>query len=149
MRMFIAVLTAFILVACTKTVYVPVDRVRTVTNTERDTIIKIKPVKEMVYVVTRDTIARARTSYAEAEASLTSGQLALNLQNLDVEIPVETKILETFIRDSVPYPVEVTKYEGVRYVPWYDKVIRWLALACIILNAFGINVFDIRKLFRL
>ena len=149
MRTFIAVLTAFILVACTKTVYVPVDRVRTVTNTERDTIIKIKPVKEMVYVVTRDTIARARTSYAEAEASLTSGQLALNLQNLDVEIPVETKVLETFIRDSVPYPVEVTKYEEVRYVPWYDKVIRWLALACIILNAFGINVFDIRKLFRL
>lgn len=149
MRTFIAVLTAFLFVACTKTVYVPVDRVRTVTNTERDTIIKIKPVKEMVYVVTRDTIARARTSYAEAEASLTSGQLALNLQNLDVEIPVETKILETFIRDSVPYPVEVTKYEKVRYVPWYDKVIRWLALACIILNAFGINVFDIRKLFRL
>lgn len=149
MRMFIAVLTAFILVACTKTIYVPVERVRTVTNTERDTIIKIKPVKEMVYVVTRDTIARAKTSYAEAEASLTSGQLALNLQNLDVEIPVETKILETFIRDSVPYPVEVTKYEKIRYVPWYDKVIRWLALACIILNAFGINLFDIRKIFRL
>lgn len=149
MRTFIAVLTAFLFVACTKTVYVPVERIRTMTNTERDTIIKIKPVKEMVYVVTRDTIARAKTSYAEAEASLTSGQLALNLQNLDVEIPVETKILETFIRDSVPYPVEVTKYEKVRYVPWYDKVIRWLALACIILNAFGINVFDIRKLFRL
>lgn len=149
MRTFIAVLTAFLFVACTKTVYVPVERVRTVTNTERDTIIKIKPVKEMVYVVTRDTIARARTSYAEAEASLTSGQLALNLQNLDVEIPVETKILETFIRDSVPYPVEVTKYEKVRYVPWYDKVIRWLALACIILNVFGINLFDIRKIFRL
>lgn len=149
MRMFIAVLTAFILVACTKTVYVPVERVRTVTNTERDTIIKIKPVKEMVYVVTRDTIARAKTSYAEAEASLTSGQLALNLQNLDVEIPVETKILETFIRDSVPYPVEVTKYEKIRYVPWYDKVIRWLALACIILNAIGLNIFDIRKIFRL
>lgn len=149
MRTFIAVLTAFLFVACTKTVYVPVDRVRTVTNTERDTIIKIKPVKEMVYVVTRDTIARARTSYAEAEASLTSGQLALNLQNLDVEIPVETKILETFIRDSVPYPVEVTKYEKIRYVPWYDKVIRWLALACIILNAIGFNIFDIRKIFRL
>lgn len=149
MKAAIAILITFLLVACTKTVYVPVERVRTVTNTERDTIIKIKPVKEMVYVVTRDTIARARTSYAEAEASLTSGQLALNLQNLDVEIPVETKVLETFIRDSVPYPVEVTKYEKVRYVPWYDKVIRWLALACIILNAFGINLFDIRKIFRL
>lgn len=149
MKAVIAILITFILVACTKTVYVPVERVRTVTNTERDTIIKIKPVKEMVYVATRDTIARARTSYAEAEASLTSGQLALNLQNLDVEIPVETKILETFIRDSVPYPVEVTKYEKVRYVPWYDKVIRWLALACIILNAIGFNVLDLRKIFRL
>lgn len=149
MKTVIAVLTAFILVACTKTIYVPVERVRTVTNTERDTIIKIKPVKEMVYVVTRDTIARAKTSYAEAEASLTSGQLALNLQNLDVEIPVETKVLETFIRDSVPYPVEVTKYEKIRYVPWYDKVIRWLALACIILNAIGFKIFDIRKIFRL
>lgn len=149
MKAAIAILITFLLVACTKTVYVPVERVRTVTNTERDTIIKIKPVKEMVYVVTRDTIARAKTSYAEAEASLTSGQLALNLQNLDVEIPVETKVLETFIRDSVPYPVEVTKYEEVRYVPWYDKVIRWVALACIILNAFGINLFNIRKIFRL
>ena len=149
MKAAIAILITFLLVACTKTVYVPVERVRTVTNTERDTIIKIKPVKEMVYVVTRDTIARAKTSYAEAEASLTSGQLALSLQNLDVEIPVETKVLETFIRDSVPYPVEVTKYEEVRYVPWYDKVIRWVALACIILNAFGINLFNIRKIFRL
>lgn len=149
MKAAIAILITFFIVACTKTIYAPVERVRTVTNTERDTIIKIKPVKEMVYVVTRDTIARARTSYAEAEASLTSGQLVLNLQNLDVEIPVETKVLETFIRDSVPYPVEVTKYEKIRYVPWYDKVIRWLALACIILSAFGINLFDIRKLFRL
>lgn len=149
MKAAIAILITFFIVACTKTVYVPVERVRTVTNTERDTIIKIKPVKEMVYVVTRDTIARAKTSYAEAEASLTSGQLSLNLQNLDVEIPVETKVLETFIRDSVPYPVEVTKYEKIRYVPWYDKVIRWLALACIILNAIGFNIFDIRKIFRL
>lgn len=149
MKAAIAILITFFIVACTKTIYVPVERVRTVTNTERDTIIKIKPVKEMVYVVTRDTIARAKTSYAEAEASLTSGQLALNLQNLDVEIPVETKILETFIRDSVPYPVKVTKYEKIRYVPWYDKVIKWAALACIILNAFGINLFNIRKIFRL
>lgn len=122
------------LTSCTKTVYVPVERTRTVTVTERDTVVNVKLEKEVIRVKTRDTIAHAETRYAFASArwSAEREQLALNLENKQVSIPVETKYIETVKVDSIPFPVEVPV--PVRYVAWYDKVLHWLA------GAFGIYV---------
>lgn len=122
------------LTSCTKTVYVPVERTRTVTVTERDTVVNVKLEKEVIRVKTRDTIAHAETRYAFASArwSAEREQLALNLENKQVSIPVETKYIEVVQKDSIPYPVEVPV--PVRYVAWYDKVLHWL------FGAFGIYV---------
>lgn len=122
------------LTSCTKTVYVPVERTRTVTVTERDTIVDVRLEKEVVRAVTRDTIAHAATRYAIASARWSGEreQLALVLENKQVSIPVETKYIEVVQKDSIPYPVEVPV--PVRYVAWYDKVLHWLA------GAFGIYI---------
>ncbi len=134
--------------ACTKTVYVPVETVRTVTKTERDTVVQVKIKRESVFVRTRDTIARAETSVAEAEARVSGGQLALDLRNKDTTIAAETKVVVINTVDSIPYAVPTPIEVKVRYVVWYDKVIRWAGLAVLVLSAFGITIFDIRKLFK-
>lgn len=146
----IAVVVVTCLYACARRVYVPVEHVTTITKTEHDTVIQVRIEKETVSVATRDTIALAETKYAEAVAvwSGQQAQLALTLQNKDVKIPVETKYIEIIRRDSVPYPVEVPVVEKVKFTPWYDKILRWVALAVIVAGAFGFNVFDLKRLFR-
>lgn len=134
--------------ACTKTVYVPVETVRTVTKTERDTVVQVKIKRESVFVRTRDTIARAETSVAEAEARVSGGQLALDLRNKDTTIAAETKVVVINTVDSIPYVVPTPIEVKVRHVAWYDKVIRWAGLVVLVLSAFGITIFDIRKLFK-
>lgn len=134
--------------ACTKTVYVPVETVRTVTKTERDTVVQVKIKRESVFVRTRDTIARAETSTAEAEARVSAGLLALDLRNKDTTIAAETKVVVINTVDSIPYVVPTPIEVKVRYVSWYDKVIRWAGIAVLVLSAFGITIFDIRKLFK-
>lgn len=134
--------------ACTKTVYVPVETVRTVIKTERDTVVQVKIKRESVFVRTRDTIARAETSVAEAEARVSGGQLALDLRNKDTTIAAETKVVIINTVDSIPYAVPTPFEVKVRYVAWYDKVIRWAGLVVLVLSVFGITIFDIRKLFK-
>lgn len=134
--------------ACTKTVYVPVETVRTVTKTERDTVVQVKIERESVFVKTRDTIARAETCVAEAEARVSDGQLALDLRNKGTPVDVKTKVEIIHTIDSIPYVVPTPIEVKVRHVAWYDKVIRWAGLAVLVLSAFGITLFDIRKLFK-
>lgn len=134
--------------ACTKTVYVPVETVRTVTKTERDTVVQVKIERESVFVRTRDTIARAETSIAEAEARVSGGQLALDLRNKDTTVAAETKVVVINTVDSIPYVVPTPVEVKVRYVAWYDKLIRWAGLAILVLSAFGVTIFDIRKMFK-
>jgi len=135
-----------VLASCTKTVYVPVETVRTVVKEERDTIIKIRPPNEMQTVATTDTIAVAETSLARAKAEVSKGRLTLDIRNKRDSIPVQTKVISVYKTDSVAYPVEVPVEIMVRSVAWYDKVIRWICVGVIGLSFFGITILDIRKL---
>ena len=135
-----------VLTSCTKTVYVPVETVRTVVKEERDTIIKIRPPNEAQTVSTADTIAVAETSLARARAEVNKGMLTLDIRNKRDSIPVQTKVISVYKTDSVAYPVEVPVEIEVRSVTWYDKVIRWVCVGVIGMSLFGITIFDIRKL---
>lgn len=135
-----------VLASCTKTVYVPVETVRTVVKETRDTIIKIRSPNETQTVTTADTVAVAETSLARARAKVSSGLLTLDIRNKRDSIPVQTKVTTIYKTDSVAYPVEVPVEIKVRSVTWYDKVIRWICVGVIGLSLFGITVFDIRKL---
>lgn len=145
MRVLIYLALVFACLSCTKMVYVPTETVRTVKEVERDTVFAVKIVRDSMIVLTRDTIARAETNVAEAKAVVSAGQLALNIRNKDVNLPVPVKIKTVFITDSIPYPVEVPVEVRVKYTPWYDKVIRWAAVALFVMSAFGVTLFDLRK----
>lgn len=145
MRNFLLILV-LVLASCTKTVYVPVETVRTVVKGERDTIIKILPPNETQTVTTTDTIAVAETSLARARAKVSKGLLTLDIRNKRDSIPVQTKVISVYKTDSVAYPVEVPVKIKVRSVTWYDKVIRWICVGVIGLSFFGVTIFDIRKL---
>lgn len=135
-----------VLASCTKTVYVPVETVRTVVKETRDTIIKIRPPNETQTVTTVDTVAVAETSLARARAEVSKGSLTLGISNKRDSIPVQTKVISVYKTDSVAYPVEVPVEIKVRSVTWYDKVIRWICVGVIGLSFFGITILDIRKL---
>ena len=135
-----------VLASCTKTVYVPVETVRTVVKETRDTIIKIRPPNETQTVTTADTVAVAETSLARARAEVSKGSLTLDIRNKRDSIPVQTKVISVYKTDSVAYPVEVPVEIKVRSVTWYDKVIRWTCVGVIGLFFFGITILDIRKL---
>lgn len=135
-----------VLASCAKTVYVPVETVRTVVKEARDTIIKIHPPDETQTVTTADTIAVAETSLARARAEVSKGLLTLDIRNKRDLIPVQTKVISVYKTDSVAYPVEVPVEIKVRSVTWYDKVIRWICVGVIGMSLFGTTIFDIRKL---
>lgn len=135
-----------VLASCTKTVYVPVETVRTVVKEERDTIVRIHPPNETQTVATTDTIAVAETSLARAKAKVSKGLLTLDIRNKRDSITVQTKVISVYKTDSVAYPVEVPVEIKVRSVTWYDKVIRWICVGVIGLSFFGITILDIRKL---
>lgn len=114
-------------IACTKTVYVPIERKVTVTVKETDTLVMTKVEKETVHVETPDTCAHAETKYAEADACVSKGRLNLNIRNKDAPVETKTKVITKTIYDSIPYPVEVPVIKKVRYVAWYDKASRWIS----------------------
>lgn len=114
------------LFACTKTVYVPVEKKTEVVIEKRDTVVHTKIEKEVVEVVTPDTVAVAQTRYAEARAEVSRGRLTLGLRNKDDSIKVATRVIYKTVRDSIPYPIEVIKEKKVRYVSWFDRMIRWV-----------------------
>lgn len=115
-----------LVLSCTKTVYVPVERKTEVLVERRDTIVHTKIEKEVVEVVTPDTVAVAQTRYAEARAEVSRGRLKLGLRNKDDSIKVATRVIYKTVRDSIPYPIEVIKEKKVRYVTWFDRMIRWV-----------------------
>lgn len=127
------ILSATILCSCAKTVYVPVERKTEITVERRDTVLLTKIEKEVVEVHTPDTVAYARTNYAEATAHVSKNRLSLSLRNTNDNVRVSTNVIYKTIRDSIPYPVEVIKEKKVRYVTWYDKVIRWVGGASALL----------------
>lgn len=131
-------------IACTKTVYVPIERKVTVTVKETDTLVMTKVERETVHVETPDTCAHAETKYAEADACVSNGRLNLNIRNKDAPVETKTKVITKTIYDSIPYPVEVPVIKKIRYVAWYDKAARALSLIVILtlVIVFGVKIWS-------
>ena len=114
------VLCFYSLTSCkTKTVYVPVERVRTETVTVKDTIteIKLEHIRDSVSVP--DSASYLSNKYAYSYARITGGILSHSLSTHPVSIPVEVKYIEKTITDSIPVPYEVKVYE------YKDKPLSW------------------------
>lgn len=109
MRMLIYICIAFMLLSCTRTVYVPVETTRTVTTTVVDTFVEIVTPSERVVNVTTDTTSTIKTMYATSTATVSKGILSHEITQHARKDSVKTQIVYIHETDSVPYPVAITE----------------------------------------
>lgn len=108
MKTIITIIISFLLIGCSPVKYIPIETVKTVTEVVRDTSVIYKPIKEFVYIQTKDTVSRLETSFAVSEASYTNGQLNHRLENKDsIQVKIEYK--DRIITVTKEIPVEVVK----------------------------------------
>ena len=99
---------------CTRKVYVPVDRTRTVTETLVDTVVEIR-LERMADTVTVEAYGRDTSSYLSdglyySHASWQGGMLGHSLGTLPgAKVSDTLQIRYIHTTDSIPYPVEVEK----------------------------------------
>ena len=120
---------------CAKTVYVPVQSTKTITETVHDTIVEVKLQTFRDSIVTPDTVSRLENKYSYSAALWSAGRLTHTLGVKDIDIPVTLQYIETVITDSiaVPYPVETVKTEYRQR--WWQEALMWLGVAALILFA--------------
>jgi len=98
----------FTLWACTRKVYVPVESTTVITETVRDTIVKVKLATYRDTITTPDTISHLSNPYAESYARVSGGQLHHSLTSNAPEVDVKTVIVyrDKNVIKKVPYPVD-------------------------------------------
>lgn len=126
-----ALLLTLVCAACTRTVYVPTETVRRVTQVVRDTAIAVPVDPERAQSTTRDTCSHLETSLAVSDASVSGGVLHHTLEQLG-EVPARIRYIETLRVDSVPVPYPVYVDRPVpQPVPWWQRALMWAGGAAI------------------
>ena len=115
--------------ACSRKIYIPVEKTVTVTETVRDTVVQVQIEKEYVKNITPDTTSTVETKYARSTATYhgQSGLLEHDIENKQDSIPVKVvyKDREVIKEIPAPYPVEVEKkVEVPTRMPlrWWEKI---------------------------
>lgn len=122
-----------LLASCTKTVYVPVERVKTVTTTVVDSFVEVVTPPESVTNTTTDTTSVIATRYATSTATVSNGVLTHNLTQHARKDSVKTQTVYIHETDSVPYPVDVaTTKEVVPQWAWWALAVSFLTVSFII-----------------
>ena len=122
-----------LLASCTKTVYVPVERVKTVTTTVVDSFVEVVTPPESVTNTTTDTTSVIATRYATSTATVSNGVLTHNLMQHARKDSVKTQTVYIHETDSVPYPVDVaTTKEVVPQWAWWALAVSFLTVSFII-----------------
>ena len=126
----------YFVTGCTKTVYVPVQSTRTVTEIIRDTTVQVQLQAIRDSATVADTLSRLENKYAYSDAIWSRGMLSHSLGIKPVDIPIEIQHKEIIRTDSIqiPYPVEVEKI--VYRVRWWQQALMWLGVALLALVGF-------------
>lgn len=101
-----------LLLSCTKKIYVPVHSITTITETVRDTVVRVALQLYRDSVTTPDTISHLSNTYCESWARVSGGMLLHSLRSSGDSIPVKVQKMERLRVDSitVPYPVDRPVY---------------------------------------
>ena len=142
MRRFLAVLSVFAVVftACTKKIYIPVEKVVTVHQIDsvavHDTTVQYRLQTEYVKTYAKDTIS-LETAFSQFRAWQDTSMNVLvgeakNKPSTEINIQWRERIVvrDSIVKQDVPVPYEVVK--EVKYVPWYVKLFAWLGFAFVI-----------------
>lgn len=124
--------------ACSRKIYIPVEKTVTVTETVRDTVVQVRIEKEYVKNITPDTTSTVETKYARSTATYhgESGLLEHDIENKQDSIPVKVvyKDKEVIKEIPAPYPVEVEKkVEVPARMPlrWWEKIFFYAGIATV------------------
>ena len=124
--------------ACSRKIFIPVEKTVTVTETVRDTVVQVQIEKEYVKSITPDTTSTIETKYACSTATYhgESGLLEHNIENKQDCIPVKVVYKDKEIVKEVPapYPVEVEKkVEVPTRMPlrWWEKIFFYAGMATV------------------
>lgn len=134
MRSLIYICIVFVLLSCTRTVYVPVETTRTVTKTVVDTFFEVLTPAERVVNVTTDTTSTIKTLYATSTATVSNGILAHEITQHARKDSVKTQTVYINTTDSVPFAVPYPVVE--EYVPSWCWVLSILAGICVCVSIY-------------
>lgn len=124
--------------ACTRTVYVPVESVRTVTTTVVDTFTKVVMPPTKVVNTTTDTTSTLTTGAATSTATVNGGVLYHELIEHERVDSLPVKIVTIHEIDSVPHIVEVERVTEI--TPpwcWWSLLINGITIAAIAIILIG------------
>ena len=110
---------------CTRKVYVPVETTTVITETVRDTIVKVKLATYRDTITTPDTLSHLSNPYAESYARVSGGLLHHSLTSNAPEVEVKTviKYRDREVIKKEPYPVKVEKIVEVE-----KKLSQWQSI---------------------
>lgn len=129
-----------LLLSCTKTVYVPVDRTKTVTTTVVDSFVEVVTPPERVTNTTTDTTSVISTLYATSTATVNNGILTHDLTQHARKDSVKTQTVYIHETDSVPFTVPYPVVE--QYVPPWGW---WLSILAFVLICVSLYIMCSRK----
>jgi hypothetical protein len=130
MRKLIYVFLVLLLIIGCKTPhpqYIPVETVRTVTETLRDTVIQVKLEVHNDTVALPDTVSYLKNKYVESWAKYSKGLLMHSLKILDTPIPVKATVKDIQKSDTirVPYPVKGDPVLIEKELSWWQALFIW------------------------
>lgn len=119
-----------LLVGCkSKTVFVPVESIRTVKEIEtvRDTILQVKLVPYYSETATEKDSSYLENEYAYSEAKFDGKLLHHSLGIFDKNIPYKTKYVDRYIHisDSIPVPYQVVEYREINILTSFQSFQIW------------------------
>lgn len=123
-----------LLLSCTKTVYVPVERIKTVTTTVVDSFVEIVTPPERVTNTTTDTTSVISTLYATSTATVSNGILTHDLTQHARKDSIKTQTVYIHETDSVPFAVPYPVVE--QYIPHWCWWLSVLAFICICVSIY-------------
>lgn len=123
-----------LLLSCTKTVYVPVERIKTVTTTVVDSFVEIVTPPERVTNTTTDTTSVISTLYATSTATVSNGILTHDLTQHARKDSIKTQTVYIHETDSVPFAVPYPVVE--HYIPHWCWWLSVLAFICICVSIY-------------
>lgn len=125
--------------------YIPVEKKVTVTETVRDTVVKVRTEKEYVKQTVPDTTSTVETKYARSTAVWhgDTGMLEHTIENKpdSIEVTVQYVDRRVEVEKPVPYPVERTVYKDkpVRMpLRWYERILQYLGAAVLGFGVFWV-----------
>ena len=119
---YIFIVIMLLLLSCTKKINVTVHSSTTITETVRDTVVRVALQLYWDTVTTPDTISYLANPYCESWARVSGGLLHQSLRSRVDSIPDKVQKIERLRVDSipVPYPVDRPVYID-KHLSWWQK----------------------------